>query len=79
MIQQVTLKGEPSESWEGVCCKACYFAKLDKCTCKCKGKFHGKGNKGTPVESPLRHKGRPPFISAIDVSVCEDQPKETTQ
>lgn len=43
MIAQVSLEGQPVEPYKGVCCKACYFAKGDKCTCRCGGQHHGKG------------------------------------
>ena len=26
------------------CCKRCWFAKRDKCSCRCKKQNHGKGN-----------------------------------
>jgi len=28
---------------EEFCCKACYYAKNKPCTCRCGGKYHGKG------------------------------------
>lgn len=35
-------KGE-AQPYTGVCCEACYYAKGERCTCKCEGKHHGKG------------------------------------
>ncbi|MCS7114056.1 MAG: hypothetical protein N0A00_01385, partial [Candidatus Bathyarchaeota archaeon] len=32
--------------WEGVCCEACWFAKEEKCVCKCGGRNHGRGLTG---------------------------------
>ena len=51
MLRQLNLEGEiarNSEPWEGVCCKACFFALEDTCVCKCNGAHHGEGlkNKG---------------------------------
>jgi hypothetical protein len=29
--------------WKGVCCKACWFAKGNRCRCRCKGANHQHG------------------------------------
>lgn len=47
MNQQVNFEGEPAKPWDKVCCKACYNAKNDQCSCRCEGKYHGKGNEKT--------------------------------
>lgn len=44
MIFQANLQGEKAEPYEGICCKACWHAKGEKCVCKCNGVHHGKGN-----------------------------------
>jgi len=36
-------KKDESKPYKGICCKACYLAKGDKCRCKCKKKYHGLG------------------------------------
>ena len=33
------------EPWAEVCCKPCWFAVEEKCTCRCRGVNHGKGLK----------------------------------
>lgn len=38
---QKTLDG--AETWEGVCCKECWYATWEKCVCRCGGANHGKG------------------------------------
>lgn len=51
MLSQVTLKGEivkprqvePEKPWSGICCKRCWYAKHDKCKCKCHGSNHRRG------------------------------------
>jgi len=39
---------EKERPWKGICSKRCYFAKRDKCRCKCKGQNHQKGLLKTP-------------------------------
>jgi hypothetical protein len=34
--------------YKDICCKRCWFAKRDKCRCKCGGKNHQKGLLKTP-------------------------------
>ena len=41
MAKQLTLDGD--ETFEGVCCEACWFAEEEKCVCRCGGVNHGKG------------------------------------
>jgi hypothetical protein len=41
--------------YKGVCCKRCWFAKRDKCRCKCGGKNHQRGLLKTP-ETPEEFK-----------------------
>jgi len=39
-------KGKASlepKPWKGICTKRCWFARGDRCKCKCKGQNHGKG------------------------------------
>lgn len=43
MATQLTLDG--AETFEGVCCEACWFALEEECVCKCGGQNHGKGNR----------------------------------
>lgn len=50
VVSQANLMGKPIVSkdqdkpWLSLgCCKRCYFAKGKRCTCKCKGAFHGLG------------------------------------
>lgn len=46
MNYQEKLDGQPSnEEWDGICCKACWFAKKEKCVCKCGGVHHGTGTR----------------------------------
>jgi len=42
VLEQLERKDE-SKPWKGVCSKRCWFAKRDRCTCKCKKQNHGKG------------------------------------
>lgn len=32
-----------AKPWKGICCKACWFAKHERCRCKCGGKNHQSG------------------------------------
>lgn len=41
---QNNLQGEKAEPYMGICCKACWYAKGEKCVCRCGGEHHGKGN-----------------------------------
>jgi len=34
--------------WKGICCKACWDAKHDKCRCRCKGQNHQRGRVKAP-------------------------------
>jgi len=43
MIVQLSLVGDQVKPWNNVCHKACWFATQEKCVCRCKGKYHGKG------------------------------------
>lgn len=43
LLTAKTLDEKPPP-WTGICGKGCWFAKTDRCECKCKGKYHGKGN-----------------------------------
>lgn len=46
-MKQLDLDGNLIDDSERIvqefCCKSCYTAKNDKCTCRCGGKYHGKG------------------------------------
>lgn len=57
MNKQKDLEGNDAEPWAGICCKACYYAKGEKCVCKCGGMHHGKGNPNYEIEKTrLRRK-----------------------
>ena len=54
MVKQLDLNGNPMDDIERVieefCCKACYYAKNKPCTCRCGGKYHGKGKAQIEVQ-----------------------------
>lgn len=46
-------KDEIKKPWEGICSKSCWFAKGERCTCKCGGKHHGEGVKPNEKQTKL--------------------------
>lgn len=42
VLQQMEKKDE-SKPWKGICNKRCWYAKHDRCKCKCHKENHGKG------------------------------------
>jgi len=44
---QVKKKAE-SKPWKDICSKRCWFAKHDRCRCKCGKQNHGKGLQKKP-------------------------------
>lgn len=54
-VQQVNEKFQKAEEpWKDVCCRACWFAKRERCVCKCGGKYHGKGRVEERAAEPER-------------------------
>lgn len=39
----IVKKKAEAKPWTDVCSKKCWFAKHDRCRCKCKKRNHGKG------------------------------------
>ena len=61
MNHQANLDGNDAEPWADVCCKACYYAKHEKCVCRCNGLHHGKGNPNREMDEhkqKLRYKNK---------------------
>lgn len=44
-----------AKPWKGICCKACWFAKGNRCRCRCKGANHQHGL----TKQLLYHQGMP--------------------
>lgn len=40
--------------YEDICCESCWYAKGEKCQCRCGGAHHGKGIQKDQEESPLK-------------------------
>lgn len=39
-------KEQKEEPWsQAGCCRACWFARGERCSCRCKGRHHGLGHK----------------------------------
>jgi hypothetical protein len=54
MENKPKIKEVESTPWKGICSKRCWYAKKDRCRCKCKGQNHKKGyakSEKTPEKS----------------------------
>jgi len=40
---EIMPKETMNKPWKGICVKSCWFAKHEKCKCRCKKQNHGKG------------------------------------
>ena len=52
-IKQQTFAKDAVSYPKGECCDACYYAKEERCVCRCGGKYHGLGvnkNKNKALE-----------------------------
>jgi len=47
-MPEVMKTKDDSKPWKGGCVKSCWFAKHDKCKCRCKKQNHGKGFQKNP-------------------------------
>jgi hypothetical protein len=39
---------DSAKPWKGICCKACWFARGKRCTCRCHKAFHGFSHSNHP-------------------------------
>lgn len=58
--------------YQGICCAACWFAKGEKCECRCGGAHHGKGSGNRLQESALKkfYPSAQKYMKLIKDPVC---------
>lgn len=74
--RQIDLAGKavktPEKPWAGICSKGCWFAKGERCTCRCHKANHGKGHhKPTEEEAKQQQKLKDAVKELKDAGMTE--------